>query len=132
MNRIIFFLLLQLATVNVFAQSFEKHFAIGIHGGASQYFGDLTNQYYDFTEILYGNVSLSFNYNLGHHWDVGLFSTYGESGFYLDEKNYFSTQMFSTNLNVLSLIHISISSYTAMRGKKYAIKNAPFSIMPVR
>ncbi len=63
------------------AQTADKKWNIGLHGGATQYNGDLGNDFYKTNANFYGFGGLSLSYFLGNHFDLNLSATRGAVGF---------------------------------------------------
>jgi outer membrane protein OmpA-like peptidoglycan-associated protein len=63
------------------AQTDDKKWNIGLHGGATQYKGDLGNDFYKTDMALYSLGGLSFSRYIGSHFDLSLFATKGALGF---------------------------------------------------
>jgi OmpA-OmpF porin, OOP family len=68
------------------AQTADKKWNIGLHGGAMQYNGDLGNGFYK-TDILYGFGGISISRFLGNRVDLSLFVTKGEVGYVRSAPN---------------------------------------------
>lgn len=64
-----------------FAQTPDKKWNIGLHGGASQYNGDLGNDFYKTNKSFYGVGGISLSRYLGDHFDLNLLATKGEIGY---------------------------------------------------
>ena len=64
----------------VSAQTADKKWNIGIHGGSMQYNGDLGNDFYKTNQPFYGFGGLSFSRYIGTHFDINLLVTKGEIG----------------------------------------------------
>jgi len=63
------------------AQTEDKKWNIGLHGGAIQYKGDLGNDFYNFDMAFYGFGGLSVSRYIGTHFDLNLLVTKGVTGF---------------------------------------------------
>jgi outer membrane protein OmpA-like peptidoglycan-associated protein len=83
----------------MYAQTADKKWNIGLHGGATQYNGDLGQGYYDFNQAFYGFGGLSISRYLSKHFDISIMGTMGEAGFIENETNLFRLKMMSGNLN---------------------------------
>lgn len=81
------------------AQTDDKKWNIGLHGGATTYHGDLGRAYYDFDQAFYGFGGLSISRYLGRHFDLNLMGTLGEAGF-IDPINSFRVKMTTGSLNL--------------------------------
>ncbi len=62
------------------AQTSERKWNIGLHGGLTQYNGDKGQNFYATDQAAYGFASLSISRYLGKHFDASLFLTRGELG----------------------------------------------------
>ncbi|MCD6065810.1 MAG: OmpA/MotB domain protein [Bacteroidetes bacterium] len=78
------------------AQTDDKKWNVGLHGGAIQYSGDIGSSFYTTDQAWYGFAGLSVSRYLGKHFDASLFFTRGETGFIdhnrastPEQKNYF-------------------------------------------
>jgi outer membrane protein OmpA-like peptidoglycan-associated protein len=81
MKKLILLCTYCLLLFNASAQTEEKPWAVGLHGGAIQYSGDLGSSFYTTDQAWYGFAALSVSRYLGKHFDVGLTFTRGEAGF---------------------------------------------------
>ncbi|MBL0064694.1 MAG: OmpA family protein [Bacteroidetes bacterium] len=63
------------------AQTQDKKWNIGLHGGAGQYKGDLGNDFYKTDMSLYGFGGISLSRYIGSHLDINLLATKGAIGF---------------------------------------------------
>ena len=68
------------------AQTVDRRWNIGLHGGITQYNGDLGQGFYDFSQAYYGFGGVSLSYALANHLDLSLMATFGESGFIEDAE----------------------------------------------
>ncbi|MDF1547182.1 MAG: OmpA family protein [Bacteroidales bacterium] len=80
------------------AQTQDKKWNIGFHGGATQYKGDLGNDFYKTDMAFYGFGGISFSTYLGKHIDLNLLVTKGVLGFNRPE-GYFNNNFTSALLN---------------------------------
>ncbi|MBN2172525.1 MAG: OmpA family protein [Bacteroidales bacterium] len=87
-----------ISTVNQ-AQSEDKKWAIGLHGGFAQYNGDLGQGFYDFGQAYYGFGALTLSRYLTSHLDVSLQSSYGDIG-YQAISGHFNHTMIQSNLQL--------------------------------
>jgi OmpA-OmpF porin, OOP family len=62
-------------------QTIDKKWSLGLHGGASQYRGDLGSDFYKTDMAFYGFGGLSLTRYLGSHVDLNLSATKGKIGF---------------------------------------------------
>jgi len=72
------------------AQTEDKVWNIGAFAGRSEYSGDLGNGFLNFTKASYNFGALSVSRYLNKNFDVSLYASYGEHGFY---KNYAERMM---------------------------------------
>ncbi|MBL0342309.1 MAG: OmpA family protein [Bacteroidetes bacterium] len=72
------------------AQTIDKKWNIGFHGGAQQYNGDLGNGFYKTDMPFYGFGGLSFSRYIGSHLDANLLFTKGEVGYVKDSSKFHS------------------------------------------
>lgn len=63
------------------SQTPDRRWNVGIHGGATQYAGDLGSSFYKFDQAYYGHIGLSVSRYLTRHLDASLFLTQGELGY---------------------------------------------------
>src|SRR4051812_27265921 len=87
MGKLMMLLMLFCFTMNANAQTADKKWNIGFHGGAEQYKGDLGNDFYKTNKAFYGFAGISFTRFLGNRLDVSLLVTKGEIGFQGDTIN---------------------------------------------
>ncbi len=87
------------ATVKVQAQTIDKRWSIGFHGGAGQYNGDLGNDFYKTDMALYGFGGISFSRYLGQRIDFNIFITKGEIGF-MNDTAHFKSQITTGTANL--------------------------------
>lgn len=66
--------------ISMQAQSDERPWSIGLHGGITQYNGDRGQQFYKTKQAGYGFAGVSISRYISPHWDAGLFQTYGQIG----------------------------------------------------
>ena len=64
------------------AQTQDKKWNFGLHGGISQYDGDLGNDFYKTDMAYYGVGGISISRFVGSHFDLNLLLTKGTVGFY--------------------------------------------------
>lgn len=85
------------------AQTQDKKWNIGLHGGAQQYNGDLGNGFYKTDQALYGFGGVSISRYIGGHLDLNLFFTKGELGHVSDLGRFrtgFSSATFNLRFNI--------------------------------
>jgi outer membrane protein OmpA-like peptidoglycan-associated protein len=90
------------------AQTDDRPWSIGLHGGITQYNGDRGQNFYKTKQAGYGFAAISFSRYISRHWDASLLSTYGQIGNReplspwstpQDEAtSYFRTQLSTTHL----------------------------------
>ena len=80
MKKIILMCICCMATFLASAQTPDKNWNFGFHGGATQYRGDLGNDFYKTNVPFYGFGGLSVSRYLGEHLDLNLLATKGEFG----------------------------------------------------
>ncbi|HTF03179.1 MAG TPA: OmpA family protein, partial [Bacteroidia bacterium] len=90
------------------AQSDERPWSIGLHGGITQYNGDRGQNFYKTKQSGYGFAGASISRYISPHWDVSLFTTYGQIGNKEvsmpwttpddEATSYFRTQLSTTHL----------------------------------
>ena len=91
--KLILFALLSFAClIHAGAQTADKKWNIGLHGGAMQYKGDLGNDFYTTNKAFYGFGGVSVSRYLGTHLDLSVLVTHGEIG-YLDNVSHFRQQL---------------------------------------
>ncbi|MBL0048236.1 MAG: OmpA family protein [Bacteroidetes bacterium] len=92
-------------TLSTKAQTEDKKWSIGLHGGANQYQGDLGKGFYKGNQALYGFGGISFSRFINRHLDANLLFTKGELGFKGDTSSFqtgFSTVTANVRFNILS------------------------------
>jgi OmpA-OmpF porin, OOP family len=98
MKKVILIFACIFAMANTNAQTQDRKWSIGLHGGATQYNGDLGNDFYKTNMPFYGFGGLSVSRYLGSHFDISLLATKGTIGYNRDNGN-FKSQFTSTLLN---------------------------------
>ncbi len=104
MKKILTICLLVAFTIVTYAQTIDKKWNIGIHGGAQQYNGDLGKGFYKTDGPLYGFGGISLSRYIIGHLDLNLNFTKGEVGYGNDTANFrsgFSSVTFNVRLNIL-------------------------------
>ncbi len=81
------------------AQTADKRWNIGLHGGATQYNGDLGSDFYKFDQAFYGFGGLSLTRLVGNRLDISLLMTKGETGFIAYETGRFRQQLTTGTIN---------------------------------
>jgi len=84
---LIFSVLITVFTIN--AQTDEKKWNVGLHGGLVQYYGDLGNNFYGTNQASYGFAGLSVSRYISKHFDASLSFARGELG-YIDNTTLFT------------------------------------------
>src|SRR5688572_17756263 len=85
MKKVILLLSSCLLAFTASSQTDEKKWNVGLHGGLSEYQGDLGNGFYSTDQASYGFAGLSVSRYLSRHFDASLFFSRGEMG-YLDHN----------------------------------------------
>ncbi len=86
------------------AQTIDKKWNIGLHGGASQYKGDLGNDFYKTDMAFYSLGGLSLSRYIWTHFDLSLFATKGTVGFNRPAGSFkrdFTSVMLNFRFNIL-------------------------------
>ena len=86
------------------AQTEDKKWNIGLHGGATQYRGDLGNDFYKTNMAFYGFGGISVSRYIGSHFDLNLLATKGTIGFNRSTgnfKNDFTSAILNFRFNIL-------------------------------
>jgi len=99
MKRLLLVCVLASGMLATNAQTPDKKWSIGLHGGATQYRGDLGNDFYKTNMPFYGFGGLSVSRYLGSHFDISLMATKGTIGFHRAAGS-FNQQFTSALLNV--------------------------------
>ena len=83
------------------AQTEDKKWNIGLHGGIVQYHGDLGHDFYHTDNTVYGFGGLSVSRYLWRHLDANLFFARGTLGYHsADNPGYFKSDFSSLALNL--------------------------------
>jgi hypothetical protein len=80
-NSLLFFAFFFCAGV-INSQSYEHKWNVGLHGGFTQYNGDLGDGFYRFNKAFYGHGGISVNRYLSRRWDATLLATKGAAGYF--------------------------------------------------
>lgn len=99
-KNITLLLALCIVAINLSAQTADKKWNIGLHGGSTQYNGDLGQGYYDFDQAFYGFGGVSISRYLGRHFDLNLMGTMGEAGQIETSIKNFHVKMMTGTLNL--------------------------------
>lgn len=107
MKKLIFFSICCLAAFQITAQTDERKWNVGLHGGIVQYNGDLGNDWYKTDQACYSFAALSISRYLGKHFDASLTFTRGEAGYIdhtrvstFDQPNHFLLRHNTANLTL--------------------------------
>ncbi len=87
------------------AQTTDKPWNIGLHGGIGQYYGDLGHNLYQFNTTVYGFGGISASRQLGRYLDLNIFLTKGEIGFSNSSGNFrseYTTGTINLRFNMLA------------------------------
>lgn len=71
------------------AQNAENKWSIGVFGGKTEYNGDWGNGFLKFNKAFYPMGAISINRYLSSSFDVSLFASYGEYGYFKDNTHNF-------------------------------------------
>lgn len=94
------------------AQTEDEKWNLGIHGGATQYRGDLGNGWYATDQAAYGHVGFSVSRYLSERFDANLYFTRGEAGhqaprdFTMSEDVNFNFRIALSTLNLTARYHL--------------------------
>lgn len=81
MKKVILICALCIVALSTYAQTDEKKWNIGFHGGLIQYNGDRGQGFYKTDQAAYGFGQISVSRYLSRHFDASVFFTRGELGF---------------------------------------------------
>ncbi len=88
-----------------YSQTEDKKWNLGLHGGLTQYYGDLGNSFYTTNQAAYAFGGISASRYLGQHFDMSVSFSRGELGFIdntiqstISNPNYFLVRHNTTNL----------------------------------
>jgi outer membrane protein OmpA-like peptidoglycan-associated protein len=87
------------------AQTIDKKWNIGLHGGITQYKGDLGNDFYKTDMPLYGFGGVSVSRYIASHFDLNVLITKGAVGFHRDTlqfSNNFTSILLNARFNILT------------------------------
>ncbi|MEJ8819027.1 OmpA family protein [Lacibacter sp. H407] len=104
MKKLTMLCILSICTYIAIAQTQDKKWNIGLHGGAAQYKGDLGNDFYKTDMAFYGFGGLSLSHYIGSHLDLTIMGTRGKIGFNRPSGNFVSdvtTASVNLRVNVL-------------------------------
>lgn len=83
-KRIYLLMLAALGIMTVYSQTSEKKWNIGVYGGKSEYNGDIGNGFFNYDEAFYAFGALSVSHYLSPRFNLGVYGSYGEHGFWVD------------------------------------------------
>lgn len=81
MKKLILWLACCLTTLTAFTQTEEKKWNVGVHGGLTQYYGDLGNGFYQTDQASYAFAGISASRYLSKYFDLSLAFSRGELGY---------------------------------------------------
>ncbi len=100
MKKVILLSFCILFTSLAFSQTADKRWSIGLHGGASQYSGDLGKDFYHTDQAFYGFGGVSVSKYVSSHFDLNLLFTKGDIGHSTPaDSEYFLTGLTTGLLN---------------------------------
>jgi OOP family OmpA-OmpF porin len=105
MKKIVLLCMCFALTLITSAQTEDKKWNVGLHGGITQYSGDLGSDFYKLDQAWYGFGGLSVSRYLGSHFDLNLLLTMGTFGYNRNNKYFnsnFSSAMINFRFNILS------------------------------
>ena len=82
------------------AQTEDKKWNVGLHGGVTQYQGDLGNNFYKTDKAFYGFGGVSVSRYLGRYFDVNLLLSKGTVGFNNNPAGSFKSDFNAASLNL--------------------------------
>ncbi len=101
MKKIVFLQALMMAFVAIgLCQSSDRKWSLGLHGGATQYNGDMGQGFYKTDQPFFGFGGLSVSRYLGNYADVQILGTTGEAGYKEDNLSNFRVKMTTGSLNL--------------------------------
>ena len=98
MKKSLFLCICTIFTLTLNAQTEDKKWNIGLHGGVTQYNGDLGRDWYETSNTSYGFGAISISRYLGKHFDANLLLSKGTIGY-----NNGTTSGFKSDFNAASL-----------------------------
>src|SRR3990167_11221812 len=104
MKKLTLLCLFSMCTYMAIAQTADSKWNIGLLGGATQYKGDLGNDFYKTDMAFYGFGGLSLSHYIGSHLDITFLGTRGKVGFNRPSGNFVSdltTASINLRVNVL-------------------------------
>ncbi|MBA3664278.1 MAG: hypothetical protein H0W61_08735 [Bacteroidetes bacterium] len=103
------------------AQTEDEKWNVGVHGGATQYSGDLGNGFYSNKQALYGFAGVSVSRYLTPRWDASLMITRGQAG-------YLASRDFSQDMSIDYNYRVDLS--TANFVLRYNLRNRDYMFVP--
>ncbi|MDT8394166.1 MAG: OmpA family protein [Bacteroidales bacterium] len=94
-----------LFTFMMSAQTIDKKWNIGLHGGITQYNGDLGNDFYKFNSVMYGFGGISVSRYLANHFDLSVFLSKGTVGYNGDSLPFsapYTSLIINARFNILA------------------------------
>jgi hypothetical protein len=88
MKKLLLLCLTIVFALSAYAQTEDKKWNIGLHGGASQYSGDLGNDFYRTHMAFYGFGGLSVSRYIAGHFDLNFLATKGVVGYSRSNGNF--------------------------------------------
>ena len=99
-KKLLFLCMCIAATFSANAQTDDKKWNIGLHGGIIQYHGDLGHDYYKTNHTNYGFGGLSISRYMGKYLDANLFFARGTLGYHNDAEPHFKSDFSSLAFNL--------------------------------
>ena len=103
MKKILFTACCFLILIKVNSQTKDEKWNVGVHGGMSQYSGDLGQGWYSTDQAIYGFAGVSLSRYLNNHLDANLLLTQGQLG-------YLAPRDFSSNLDYNFRVNLSTAN----------------------
>jgi outer membrane protein OmpA-like peptidoglycan-associated protein len=105
MKKLLFVCMCVALTFVTNAQTIDKKWNIGLHGGATQYKGDMGSDFYKTDMAFYGMGGVSVSRYIASHFDVNLFATKGTVGYNRPSGNFrrnITTATLNFRFNILN------------------------------
>jgi len=99
MKKLLLICLCFALTLIINAQTVDKKWNIGLHGGISQYNGDLGNDFYRTDMAKYGVGGISVSRYIADHFDLNLFAVKGSLGFNRLTGEHLGSEITAATLN---------------------------------
>lgn len=100
MKKLLFMCICVAYTFSAKAQTDDKKWNVGLHGGIIQYHGDLGHDYYETNNSNYGFAGISVSKYLGKYLDANLFFARGTLGYHNGETQDFRSDFSSLAFNL--------------------------------